>query len=519
LALQPELQPADAGQFYVTASNALGVSTSSVASLTIYRAPVIAQQPAPANLYAFAGTSRTLSVGAKAALPVSYCWAANGVPLPAATNAACTLTNLQPAQSGLYSVVLSNAYGMVTSSVVTVTVLPPPTYPYGQAMLTNGAIGYWRLDETGGSIARDCLGTNNGTFSRVLLGQAGYNRLDTHPCARFGYLASSNSCVTNINIDFATAGSAAFSVEAWVNGAAQTTDAGIITRGYGGGGEQFNLDCGGGSHGFRFFVRDASGSARVASSSSVPDSKWHHLVGVCDQPNGQILLYVDGTNVAQGTISVGGGILSSSLPMAIGARQSGSGKPYDLQFAGYIEEVAVYSYALGQNQVRAHFAMVTNRPPVFLSDPLLLAGANAGQTYTATLAANVSDPNGEAFSFAKVSGPAWLGVAGNGVVSGTPYSADAGTNSFQIRATDSLGLWSTATLNLVVAPAPATLATLTVRQTNLVLSWSGGIAPYDVLMATNLADPVWQPVQSSLTVSNVTIVPTNPAALYRIRGQ
>jgi len=520
LVLNAELQPTNAGRYYVTVSNSLGAVTSAVVSLTIYRAPAIVQQPAPANLYALAGTTERLSVGANAALPVCYFWVTNGVHIPRATNSTCTLSNLQVSQSGSYSVVVSNAYGMATSAVVALTVLPAPTYPYGQAMLTNGAIGYWRLDEIGGLVARDCLGTNNGVYSpKVLLGQPGHKLVDTHTCARFGYLAASNSCVTNIGIDFATASSATFTVEAWVNGSAQTTDAGIITKGYGSGGEQFNLDCGGSSRGFRFFVRDASGSARLASSGVVPDGRWHHVVGVCDQPNGQVILYVDGTNVAQGTIGIGSGLLSSTLPMSIGARQSGAGKPYDFQFVGYIEEVAVYASALSSNQVRAHFSMASNRPPAFLSDPLMLGAANAGQTYSGTLATNAADPNGDAITYAKVSGPAWLSVAGNGALTGKPYSADVGTNRFQVSATDSSGLADAATMILqVAAPAP-TIATLSAQQTKLVLSWSGGIAPYEVMMATNLASPVWQPVQSSLAATNVTVSPTNPAAFYRVRGQ
>ena len=55
----------------------------------------------------------------------------------------------------------------------------------------------------------------------------------------FGLLATSNSCVTNIFINFAGASNAVFSVEAWVNGGAQTTDVGLVTKGYGSGGEQF----------------------------------------------------------------------------------------------------------------------------------------------------------------------------------------------------------------------------------------------------------------------------------------
>jgi len=60
---------------------------------------------------------------------------------------------------------------------------------------------------------------------------------------RFGTV-SQNSCVANVPLDFATNGNAQFSLEAWVNGGPQTTDAGIITKGTGAGGEQFNLDCG-----------------------------------------------------------------------------------------------------------------------------------------------------------------------------------------------------------------------------------------------------------------------------------
>ena len=35
--------------------------------------------------------------------------------------------------------------------------------------------------------------------------------MDTHYAARFGYLAASNSCVTNISVDFSTSANAVFS--------------------------------------------------------------------------------------------------------------------------------------------------------------------------------------------------------------------------------------------------------------------------------------------------------------------
>jgi predicted alpha-1,6-mannanase (GH76 family) len=383
LTLAAELQLTNAGAFYVTVSNTLGMVTSAVATLTVFRAPAITQPLSPTNLCAYAGASRTLSVTATGAAPIGYFWTTNGVIRPGANGAALALNNLQLGNSGLYRVVVSNAYGQATSAVASLAVLAAPYLVYGKTMLTNGALGYWRLDETSGGMAYDLVGTNNGAYSgKVALGQAVDNVMNLHPCARFGAFAASNSCVTNINVDFSTTGNGAFTVEAWVKASSQTVDAGIVTKGSGGGGEQFNLDCGGGGRGFRFFVRDGSGTARLASSSVAPDGNWHHLAGVCDQANGVVNLYVDGTNAAQGTIGCYDGIMSSSLPMSIGARQSAAGKAYDLQFVGYIEDVAVYRAAWSTNQARAHYlAAVTNKVNVTPSQlQTSLAGGGGSMT-------------------------------------------------------------------------------------------------------------------------------------------
>jgi autotransporter-associated beta strand protein len=92
--------------------------------------------------------------------PFSFQWQRNGVPLPGATNAMLVLTSLQPSASGIYSVVVSNAYGTATANA-TLTVLSPPPAP-GQ-ILGTGPIGYWRLNEATGPIAYDSAGSFNGT--------------------------------------------------------------------------------------------------------------------------------------------------------------------------------------------------------------------------------------------------------------------------------------------------------------------------------------------------------------------
>jgi predicted alpha-1,6-mannanase (GH76 family) len=520
LQLSPVLQPTNAGSFVIVVTNAYGAVTSSIATLSVYRAPVIAQQPTPTNVSFFTGASNTFFMTAYAALPVNYYWQLNGTFVPGLTSSNCVLNNLQISNSGAYSVVVSNAYGMVTSSVATLTVAQKPTYPYGQVVLADHPLGFWRLDETNGTVAHDYLTGNNGAYTpKVLLGQAGYNLVDTHKSARFGSLAVTNSCVTNLNINFATTGNGTFSVEAWVNGGTQTTDAGIITKGYGSGGEQFNLDCGGGSHAFRFFVRDAGGGVHAATSSVVPNNQWHHLVGVCDGVNGQVKLFVDGTNVSSGIIATNIGILTSTLPLSIGSRQSGAATAYDYTFLGSMEEVAIYGYALSSNQVQIHYQTATNRAPVFASNPFTVASANAGQAYSGTLANQATDPNGDTVTFSKISGPAWLSVAGSGTLSGTPLSANAGANSFVVRAADPSGLFSNATMNLTVIAAPPIITSATMQDTNFLLSWSGGIAPFQVQFTPDLINSNWQNLGGPISSNNLLIAPTNNAAFFRVFGQ
>ncbi|MDB6065165.1 MAG: hypothetical protein JWR26_1373 [Pedosphaera sp.] len=496
------------------------VGIFAVSGVVAYRQPVITQQPTPANLFRFTGASNTWSVTANAGLPFYYYWYQNGTNIPTATNSTYSLTNLQTNNSGNYTVVISNSFGMITSSVASLTVAPAPTYPYGQKVVTDNALGYWRLDETSGTVAHDYLAGNSGIYSpKVLLAQPGDKLLDTHVAARFGYLASSNSCVTNIPVDFGTGGSATFSVEAWVNGGTQATDAGLVTKGYGSGGEQFNLDCGGGSHAFRFFVRDAAGGVHAATSGVVPNNQWHHLVGVCDEVNGVVTLYVDGANVAQSTIAANSGILGSGIPMSIGSRMSGSATAYDNQFVGFMEEVAVYGYALNSTQIQAHYQAVSNRAPVFVGNPVTVASANAGQSYSASLAPYASDPNGDTVTFSKIGGPAWLSVASSGGLSGTPLSGNVGTNSFLVRAADPAGLFSTTTMNVAVVAAPPIVTSAGLQGTNLLLAWSGGIAPYQVQTSTNVLTPSWQNLGAPISGNNLLVSPTNDTSFYRVFGQ
>jgi hypothetical protein len=81
------------------------------------------------------------------------------------------------------------------------------------------------------------------------------------------------------------------------------------------------------------------------------------VVGVCDEAGGHVYLYLDGNQVASGSITPDSGLLSASTPLSIGARQSANngGTNYDYQFYGSIDDVAVYNQPLSAGQVLAHY--------------------------------------------------------------------------------------------------------------------------------------------------------------------
>jgi hypothetical protein len=83
-------------------------------------APFITAQPQPQTVAE--GSAATLSVTAGGTAPLRYQWRLNGTNVTSATNASLTFVSAQLANSGIYSVVITNSAGSVTSLVATLTV-------------------------------------------------------------------------------------------------------------------------------------------------------------------------------------------------------------------------------------------------------------------------------------------------------------------------------------------------------------------------------------------------------------
>jgi hypothetical protein len=112
------------GLYTVVASNIAGMTTSAVAVVSVvHAAPTVSAYLSSGTTPALIGNNLTLCASVSGAPAPSPQWLFNGTNLIGATSFCLTLTNVQPHQAGNYSIVASNALGVSTSQVVTISVV------------------------------------------------------------------------------------------------------------------------------------------------------------------------------------------------------------------------------------------------------------------------------------------------------------------------------------------------------------------------------------------------------------
>ncbi|RYD60622.1 MAG: tandem-95 repeat protein, partial [Verrucomicrobiaceae bacterium] len=297
---------------------------------------------------------------------------------------------------------------------------------------------WWKLDETTGTNTDDTTGRlQDGTVSGAawasgLTGNAlNFDGIDD------GVLVGTSAAVT---------GSGDLSLTAWVKvdpGSALGTV--IQQREAGASGHQgeymLNVNANGTVN---FFIYGTSTyQFDLTTAATINDGQWHHLTALRSGTAGKI--YIDGVEAANGSGTIQP---LQSRGVAIGYDYRDLNK----RFKGLIDDVRVYERALSAAEIDGlHDVLVPNRAPAFSSDPVVKAAASEDSAYSGSLATDASDPDfGDTLTFSKVSGPAWLSVAPNGALSGTPANANVGAGSFVIRVTDQLGLSDDAALSITV---------------------------------------------------------------------
>jgi hypothetical protein len=141
---------AEAGSYAVVITNGYGSVTSSPAVVTVELPARILSNPT--DVVTTNGDTVVLTVQGDGSGPLFYQWYFNETNLLInGTNAVLQLSNVSSAQAGNYTVVLTNAYGSVTSTPATLTVFSPPvivSQPQAQTV-TAGSVAVFVISATG----------------------------------------------------------------------------------------------------------------------------------------------------------------------------------------------------------------------------------------------------------------------------------------------------------------------------------------------------------------------------------
>jgi len=181
-------------------------------------------------------------------------------------------------------------------------------------------------------------------------------------------------------------------------------------------------------------------------------------------------------------------------------------------------EVEDYSVQIGTSPV-------ANAAPYFLSDPLGKPNLAQGSAITGSLSLDAADWENQTLAFSKVSGPAWLQVATNGTLSGTPANGDVGANSFSLRVTDPLGASDDTTLILSVAnvnDAPTFASNPIVLSATADTAFTGQLTATDMdggdtLTYSKVSGPAWLTVSSTGVLGGTPLLANVGANGFSVR--
>lgn len=413
--------PVNSGSYYVVVSDNNGSATSAVANLSEITSPIVLNQfPVTYNtvqttnyLSLYAGANPTFSVSDTGGLPIAYQWFTNGVAVGNATNAGMTLTGasvVSPGTNIIYCI-LTNLWGSATTAVWSASVVTDPANSaggpasYPQGVLALNPIAYWRLNDyqvegdngngDDGYIAYDYVGGNNAIYTNAYLQNTGYNPAgdpsDTSVEFGYGYANNSDAGLVGTNIDFSVpAGqNAEFSLSCWANWNV-TNVCSLIAKGYGNGGEELVLCCDDKGY-VRFGMRTANGTY-YSAEAPISEGNWIHVVGVCDEANTNLTVFVNGVLGKSTWIPRTNGILADvGRNLIIGARSSSLANDeagiYNNQFEGYLNDVAIFNYALNSNEVQQLF-VEGGLGPVISAEPVNTEADFGGGTATFSVVAS-----------------------------------------------------------------------------------------------------------------------------------
>ena len=205
------VQTNDGGNYFLVASNFVGVTTSSVAVLTpVILPPVFLQQPVSQSL--LVGSNANFFAVVDGTPPYSYQWSLNGnaltddgVHITGSATASLNISSLTTADAGNYTLTVTNVSGATNTTAAVLTVLVPPTIttqpvgrsvPPGLPTTFNAAVSgipapsyQWQLNGT------NIADANSASYS---IGAVGTNHLGFYQVVAINSVGSATSAVAQL---------------------------------------------------------------------------------------------------------------------------------------------------------------------------------------------------------------------------------------------------------------------------------------------------------------------------------
>ncbi|MFM2296082.1 MAG: hypothetical protein RLZZ350_2495 [Verrucomicrobiota bacterium] len=477
------VQAAQAGNYSVAVSNSVGVAISSNALLSVLVGPTITSQSG--NQTVSVGGQISFSVAVTGTAPLAFQWRFNGTNILNATNAALLLTNVQFAQAGFYSALVTNSVGSVASSNAYLSVVAGACV----APLA-GLTAWWRAE----SNAVDVVGTNAGTMSGI-----GFNAGKVGSAFNFN---GSNSVVL-VPSSPANKFTNAFTIEAWVNFRRYSQDANsqmIVTKGID---AATTLDWGLGvspSGKLRPHIKTGGSWFTLDCATTLNIGTWYHVAMVYSGTN--LIGYVNG--VADGSRVQSGALAATDNGLRIGAYAT----VYPGFFPGMIDELSLYNRALSASEVLALFNAGTDgkclspTPPTITAQPqnvTVIAGLNA------TFSVGVTGSLPISFQW-RLAGTNVPGATNSPLILANVQPAQAG--AYSVVVSNPLGTTNSNNANLTVNPRPT--ISFAATRSNLTLAWPTYAADFNLQTVTNL-NHTWTNTAAALTTNGANVSTTFPA--------
>lgn len=263
-------------------------------------------------------------------------------------NLAVTDTSVPPGNH-TYRVRITDPQGNALDSPFSNSVAVSNTIgAYGDAVIADAPVDYWRLGEAGGN-----LGLDGGSAGHDLSTRAGLT------WGADGAVAGNTAATLDGAAGYAATavlqpGPDSFSAEAWIK---TTTTQGGKVLGFGN-----NPDGLSGSYDRHVYMSDSgqltfgiytNGTRTVTSPSAYNDGQWHHVVASMG-PAGMSLV-VDGISVGKNASVTSGQPFDGYWRVGGDNLGGWPNRPTSNYFAGTIDEVAIYGAPLSLAQIRAHY--------------------------------------------------------------------------------------------------------------------------------------------------------------------